>query len=172
MLRVKVFSARQYDEDSLSAAKERSDSGVEWEFESRSLSSETADLARGFEAICLFVNDTLPAEVARSLHGAGLRLVLLRCSGFDGVDAAACAELGVRVMRVPSYSPHAVAEFAAASLLSLVRRLPRAVARVREQNFALDGLLGFTLHGKTIGVIGTGAIGQVTVGENTCGIRS
>ena len=164
MLRVKVFSARPHDEEFLSAAaRERLECGVEWAFEPRALSGETLELARGFEAVCLFVNDTLDAAAAETLHGEGLRLVLLRCAGFDGVDAVACGRLGLRVLRVPSYSPPAVAEFAVATLLALVRRLPRAAARVREQNFALEGLLGWTLHGKTVGVVGTGAIGQCFV---------
>jgi D-lactate dehydrogenase len=169
MLRVKVFSARQYDRNFLSGAvKEHKECGVEWDFEERALSAETAETAKGFEGVCLFVNDTLTGETARAMYGEGLRLVLLRCAGFDGVDTKTCAELGVRVMRVPSYSPPAVAEFAVASLLSFVRHLPRAVARAREQNFALDGLLGFTLHGKTVGVIGTGGIGQVSHSSCAC----
>lgn len=111
--------------------------------------------------MCPFVNDTVDAAVLERLADGGTRLIALRSAGFNHVDLAAAARLGVTVVRVPAYSPHAVAEHAVALILALNRRLPRAVARTREGDFSLNGLLGFDLHGKTVGVIGTGIIGSV-----------
>ncbi len=159
MLKIKTFSARSYDEQFLSAAAQEA-GGVQFDFTSAALSSATLEAARGFEGLCLFVNDALTSGDVASLHKDGLRLVLLRCAGSDGVDVAACAAAGVRVLRVPTYSPEAVAEFAMASLLTLVRKTHRANNRVRVHNFALEGLMGFNIRGKSIGLIGTGAIGQ------------
>ncbi|HSC34151.1 MAG TPA: 2-hydroxyacid dehydrogenase, partial [Thermodesulfobacteriota bacterium] len=109
--------------------------------------------------VCVFVNDTLNPEVLKYLSEHGTRLVALRCAGFNNVDLFAAAELGITVVRVPSYSPEAVAEHTVALVLSLNRKVHRAYARVREGNFSLEGLLGFNLHDKTIGIIGTGKIG-------------
>lgn len=139
------------------------DSGLEWEFLEASLDKTTARLAHGAKAICLFVNDRLEAETLRDLHAHGLRWVALRCAGFNNVDLAVCQELGIGVARVPAYSPHAVAEHTLALLMTLNRRLHKAYNRVREGNFALSGLMGFDLHGKTVGVIGTGKIGGIVV---------
>ncbi len=113
------------------------------------------------DAVCAFVNDRLDAEVLRALQGRGVRLVVLRSAGFNHVDLAAAAALGIAVGRVPAYSPHAVAEHAVALVLALNRKIHKAYARVREGNFALDGLLGFDLAGRTVGVVGTGQIGTV-----------
>lgn len=121
------------------------------------------ELAAGFEAVCPFVNDRLDAEVVARLAALGVRLVLLRCAGYNGVDLAACAQHGIRVARVPAYSPHAVAEHAFALLLAVNRRIHKAYVRVREIDFSLDGLVGFDLHGKTFGVIGTGRIGEAAI---------
>ncbi len=123
------------------------------------LTEQTAALARGHEAVCAFVGDVLSSGVLRLLKDAGVRAVLLRSAGFNHVDLPAAAELGLVVLRVPAYSPHAIAEHAFALLLALVRRIPRAHARVHDGNFSLDGLVGFDLHGKTFGVVGTGKIG-------------
>jgi D-lactate dehydrogenase len=109
----------------------------------------------------VFVNDSVDRQVLRTLAAGGTRLVALRCAGFNNVDVAAAAEFGVTVLRVPAYSPYAVAEHTIALLLALNRKLHRAVTRVREQNFSLNGLLGFDLHGKTVGIVGTGRIGSV-----------
>jgi D-lactate dehydrogenase len=124
------------------------------------LSSETCALAAGAEAVCVFVGDRVDAAVLQSIQRTGTRALLLRSAGFDHVDLIAAAQLDIPVLRVPAYSPHAVAEHAFALLLGLVRRIPRAHARVRDGNFSLDGLVGFELSGRTFGVIGTGRIGQ------------
>ena len=152
-----VFSAKPYDREYLSAAAgEHSLSFVE-----ARLDSTTAQLGEGGDAVCAFVNDHLDKAVLHRLADAGVRLVLLRCAGFNNVDVAAAADAGIAVARVPAYSPHAVAEHTVGLILALNRKLHRAYNRVREGNFSLDGLLGFDLHGKTVGVIGTGAIGAV-----------
>jgi D-lactate dehydrogenase len=126
------------------------------------LSSETASSAQGADAVCVFVNDRLDRECLTKLAGLGVRLVALRCAGFNNVDRAAAVELGITVVRVPAYSPHAVAEHTVALLMALNRKIHRAYNRVREQNFSLSGLVGFDLHGKTVGIIGTGKIGRIT----------
>lgn len=126
------------------------------------LTVETASSARGADAVCVFVNDRLDRECLTKLAGLGVKLVALRCAGFNNVNLVAAGELGMTVVRVPAYSPHAVAEHAVALLLALNRKIHRAYNRVREQNFSLSGLVGFDLHGKTVGIIGTGRIGRVT----------
>jgi D-lactate dehydrogenase len=113
--------------------------------------------------VSAFVNDRLDAAVLQALAAGGTRLIALRCAGFNHVDLPAAADAGIRVVRVPAYSPYAVAEHTLALILALNRQLPRAVTRVRDGNFALDGLVGFDLHGKTVGVVGTGKIGEVVV---------
>ena len=115
----------------------------------------------GAQAVCVFVNDRLDAPCLEQLHQAGVRLVALRCAGFNNVDLAAAQALGLVITRVPAYSPHAVAEHAIALLLALNRKLHRAYNRVREHNFSLSGLVGFDVHGKTVGVVGTGKIGKI-----------
>ncbi|QTN34396.1 2-hydroxyacid dehydrogenase [Akkermansiaceae bacterium] len=126
------------------------------------LSGETASSAAGAQAVCVFVNDIVNRRCLELLSAGGVGLVALRCAGFNNVDLAAADELGVTVIRVPSYSPHAVAEHTVALLLALNRKIHRAYNRVREQNFSLSGLVGFDLHGKTVGIIGTGKIGRIT----------
>lgn len=127
------------------------------------LDETTASLARGCDAVCAFVNDTLDAPVLAALASAELRVVVLRCAGFNNVDLAAAHRLGFIVARVPAYSPHAVAEHTVALVLALNRNIHRAYNRVREGNFALDGLLGFDLHARSVGVVGTGKIGVEVV---------
>jgi D-lactate dehydrogenase len=124
------------------------------------LTPETAPLARGTPAVCSFVNDKLNQAALQILREGGTRLVALRCAGFNHVDLSAAAQLGIRVVRVPEYSPYAVAEHAVALVLTLNRKIHRAHARVREWNFSLEGLVGFDLHGKTVGLVGTGRIGR------------
>jgi len=154
---VAAFSAKPYDCEFLTRAS--AGTGIAWRwFESR-LDAETARLAEGAAAVNCFVNDDLSATVLERLHGLGTRLVTLRCAGFNQVDLPAAARLGIPVVRVPEYSPHAVAEHAVGLVLMLDRRLHKAFNRVREGNFSLDGLLGFDLHGRTVGVVGTGRIG-------------
>jgi D-lactate dehydrogenase len=158
-MRIAVFSTKPYDRQALDAANERHHHELVF-FEPR-LTAATAPLAHGFEAVCPFVNDELSADVVAALADGGVRLLTLRSAGFNHVDLRAAARRGIVVARVPAYSPHAVAEHAVGLVLTLNRRLHRAYARVREGNFALDGLLGFDLHGKTVGVVGTGKIGTV-----------
>nr|MDT0660618.1 2-hydroxyacid dehydrogenase [Micromonospora sp. DSM 115978] len=160
-MRVTVFSAKPYDEKFLRAANEQA--GHELVFLEPRLSPATAPLAAGSPAVCAFVNDDLGAEVLTALAGAGVKLVALRSAGFNHVDLATAGKLGITVARVPGYSPHAVAEHCVGLILALNRRIHRAYNRVREHNFALTGLLGFDLHGKTVGVVGTGKIGVCLV---------
>lgn len=124
------------------------------------LNAQTAALAAGFDVACSFVNDDVNRAALVTLRDRGVRLVALRSAGFNHVDLDAAAEIGVAVVRVPEYSPHAVAEHAITLVLALNRKIHRAYARVREGNFALDGLLGFDLYGKTVGLVGTGRIGR------------
>ncbi|MEW6145614.1 MAG: 2-hydroxyacid dehydrogenase [Thermodesulfobacteriota bacterium] len=156
-MKIAVFSTKSYDREFLKAANARF--GHELVFFEPHLMYETCSLASGFGGVCVFVNDTLNADVLKSLREHGTRLVALRCAGFNNVDLFAAAESGITVVRVPSYSPEAVAEHTVALILSLNRKVHRAYARVREGNFSLEGLLGFNLHDKTFGIIGTGKIG-------------
>ena len=160
-MKVPCFSAQPYDKEFLLAASR--DTTIEWEFLEANLDHSTARLAYGAKALCVFVNDRLEADTLRELYQHGLRGIALRCAGFNNVDIPVCQELGIQVARVPAYSPHAVAEHTLALLLTLNRRLHKAYNRVREGNFALGGLMGFDLHGKTVGVIGTGKIGSLVV---------
>jgi D-lactate dehydrogenase len=162
---VAVFSTKRHDEQSLTAAAHASDSDEKLHlrfFEAR-LGPQTAALAAGHEAVCVFVNDDLSADVVRDLAASGVRYAALRSAGYNHVDLEAAAEVGMRVARVPAYSPYAVAEHALGLILTLNRHIHRAYNRVREGNFSLDGLMGFDLHGKTVGIIGTGTIGTVFV---------
>lgn len=158
-MRIAVFSSKPYDRAFLTRANESA--GHELVFIESRLSEETRRLAVGFEGVCVFVNDELGGDLVRALQADGLRLVALRAAGFNNVDVAAAAECGVAVARVPAYSPHAVAEHTLALILTLNRKTHRAYNRVREGNFALEGLLGFDLQGKTAGVVGAGAIGRI-----------
>ena len=156
---VAVFSTKGYDERYLTRANQGHDHRLTF-FEPR-LVHDTVALAAGHDAVCAFVNDQLSGEVLRALHEQGTELIALRSAGFNHVDLEVADELDMTVVRVPAYSHHAVAEHALALILGLNRKLYRAYNRVREGNFALDGLLGFDLHGKTVGVIGTGKIGTI-----------
>jgi D-lactate dehydrogenase len=159
-VRVAVFDTHGYDRAALEAANARFGFALEF-FEPR-LTHRTAALAAGFDVVCSFVNDRLDADALAVLAGGGVRLVALRCAGFNHVDLAAAERLGLPVVRVPEYSPHAVAEHAVGLVLALNRKIHRAYNRVREANFALDGLVGVDLHGKTFAAVGTGRIGAVT----------
>ncbi len=155
---VAAFSTKPYDREFLERAAH--DTGIEWRwFESR-LDADTVRLAEGATAVNCFVNDDLGPNVLERLHASGVRLVTLRCAGFNQVDLPTATRLGLPVVRVPEYSPHAVAEHAMGLVLMLDRKLHKAYNRVREGNFSLDGLLGFDLHGRTVGVVGTGKIGR------------
>ncbi len=161
-MKVAVFSTKPYDRTFFTAANQSSHH--ELVFFQPHLSMETVSLAAGFEAVCVFVNDTVSAEVLGALKNLGVRLVALRCAGFNNVDLETARTLGITVVRVPAYSPYAVAEHTVGLMMALNRKLHRAYNRIREGNFALDGLMGFDMHGKTVGIIGTGKIGRVTAG--------
>ncbi|KAI1276427.1 hypothetical protein F5Y07DRAFT_135974 [Xylaria sp. FL0933] len=161
-MKLAVFSAKPYDKVFLNRAAEVDPdvgSKVELIFHDFSLNLETVSLAQGAGAVCVFVNDTLTKDVLEALHALGVRAVLLRCAGYNNVDLQAASGLGLLVANVPAYSPEAVAEFAVALVQTLNRNTHRAYNRVCEGNFALDGLLGRTLYGKTVGIVGTGKIG-------------
>lgn len=156
-MRILLFSSQHYDQESFLRAA--TDSDLELHFQAARLTLDTAALAAGFEVVCAFINDELDAPVLERLAAGGTRLVALRSAGYNHVDLAAAQRLDLAVVRVPAYSPHAVAEHAVALILALNRRLHRAYNRTREGDFTLHGLTGFDLHGKTVGVIGTGQIG-------------
>ncbi|KAH0578481.1 hypothetical protein H2248_003627 [Termitomyces sp. 'cryptogamus'] len=160
-MKVAVFGTRKYDLDSLSAAVNAT-TGIELKFIDPSLDMTTSLLAEGYEAISIFVNDTCNDDVLQELHKRGVKYIALRCAGYNNVDLSAAAKLGIKVTRVPSYAPEAVAEFAVGMIMTVVRKYHKSFLRVREGNFLLDGLMGFSLAGKTVGLIGTGKIGLIT----------
>ena len=156
-MRVAVFDTRRHDRASLDEANTTHGHTLSY-FEPR-LMLQTASLARGFDAVCSFVNDRVDRATIEVLAAGGVRLIALRSAGYNHVDLEAAAQRGIPVVRVPEYSPHAVAEHAVALVLTLDRKIHRAYARVREGNFSVDGLLGFDLYGKTVGLVGVGRIG-------------
>jgi D-lactate dehydrogenase len=158
-MRIAVFSTKPYDRTFLVEAATAA--GHQLEFLEPRLDRSTARLADGFPAVCVFVNDTLDAEVLQRLAAGGTRIVALRAAGFNNVDLEAAERLGLAVVRVPAYSPHAVAEFTIGLLLALDRHIPRAWVRVRDNNFALEGLIGHDIRDKTVGIVGTGRIGAL-----------
>ncbi|MEF1173763.1 2-hydroxyacid dehydrogenase [Vibrio sinaloensis] len=157
MLNIAFFSTKNYDEKSFNQAKRHSD--VEFHFHDFRLNEKTAQMAAGCEVVCAFVNDNLSRPVLEKLATIGVKMIAMRCAGFDKVDLEAAKELGLQVVRVPAYSPEAVAEHTVGMMMCLNRRLHKAYQRTRDANFSLDGLVGFNFHGKTIGVIGSGKIG-------------
>ena len=161
-MKIAMFSTKGYDRTYFERANRRH--GHEITFLEPRLLPETAPLAAGHGAVCAFVNDVLSADTLRRLRDHGVTLLALRSAGFNHVDLDAADELGFTIARVPAYSPHAVAEHAVALVLGLNRKVFRAYNRVRDGNFSLEGLLGFDLHGRTVGVIGTGRIGQIFAG--------
>ncbi|MBJ7549299.1 2-hydroxyacid dehydrogenase [Marinomonas ostreistagni] len=158
-MKVAVFSCKPYDKRTLEAATQNSSDVELFFFESR-LSSETVSLANGFDAISCFVNDDLSRDILEQLSTFGIKAVALRCAGYNNVDLYCAKALAIPVFHVPDYSPTSVAEHAVALILTLNRKIHRAYHRVKEGNFALEGLMGFNLEGKTVGCIGTGRIGQ------------
>ncbi len=159
-MRLAIFSSKPYDHRFLEGANARHKHQLYF-LEPR-LTADTAGLAKGHEGVCAFVNDRLDETVLGLLVQAGVRFVALRSGGYNHVDLAAAARLGLTVVHVPAYSPHAVAEHTVALILALNRHIPSAYNRVREHNFAINGLLGFDLFGKAVAVIGTGKIGVIT----------
>ncbi len=157
-MNVTFFSTQSYDRDYF---ERLNTANHQLRFLETPLNEQTAQLAFGSEAVCIFVNDRCNAGVIKTLKEKGIRLIALRCAGFNNVDLAAAKTHGLKVVRVPAYSPHAVAEHAVALMLTLNRKTHKAFNRVREGNFSLERLTGFDLHGKTVGVVGTGKIGSV-----------
>ena len=157
-MKVAVFSCKPYDKRTLNTYIEKTSLNMTF-FESR-LSMETISLVTGFDAVSCFVNDDVNAEVIQHLKQQGVNLIALRCAGFNNVDLEAAKAQGIKVFHVPDYSPTSVAEHAVALIMTLNRKTHRAYHRVKEGNFALEGLLGFNLEGKTVGCIGTGRIGS------------
>ncbi len=157
--RIAVFDAKTYDRRFLEQAN--ADFQHQLTYFDAQLDASTVVLAAGFPAICVFVNDRLDEAVLTKLAAQGTKIVALRCAGYNNVDLAAARKLGIAVVRVPAYSPHAVAEFTVGLMLALDRHINRAWARVRENNFALEGLIGRNLFGRTVGVVGTGRIGAL-----------
>ncbi|TVQ92303.1 MAG: 2-hydroxyacid dehydrogenase [Bacteroidetes bacterium] len=156
MSKIAFFSTRPYDRKLFENASE----SHTFEFFETRLREQTINLTSGFDGVCVFVNDRISDQVLKGISEQGVKLVALRCAGFNNVDLKAAKKHGVRVMRVPAYSPEAVAEHALALMMTLVRKTHKAYNRVRDGNFSLDKLTGFTIHGKTVGIIGTGQIGQ------------
>ena len=156
-MKVAVFSTKSYDKEHFNQAN--SQYGFDLEFFDVRLEAKTARLAHGFPVVCLFVNDDADREVLTELAANGTRVIALRCAGYNNVDLAAAKELGLKVVRVPAYSPEATAEHAVGMMMCLNRRIHKAYQRTRDANFSLEGLVGFNMHGKTVGVIGTGKIG-------------
>jgi len=158
-MKIAVFSSKSYDRQFLSEANKKY--GHELVFFEPHLNSQTGQLAANFQTVCVFVNDILDRETLTSVAAQGVKLIALRCAGFNNVDLAAAKEFGLTVVRVPAYSPHGVAEHAVTLMLALNRKICRAYNRIHDGNFSIEGLLGFELFGKTFGVMGTGKIGFI-----------
>jgi len=163
VLKVAFFGTKDYDRlffSELSKDKGEGTYNTDIRYFTSRLTPETAHLANGFDAVCIFVNDEAPREVIETLHNGGVKLILLRCAGFNNVDLKAAEEYGITVLRVPAYSPYAVAEHAMTIIQAANRRIHKAYFKVKDNNFALSGLLGLDLHNKVAGIVGTGRIGQ------------
>ncbi len=159
MIKAAMFDTKPYDKDSFAA---QNDKEIKITYFDTKLNESTVELAKGFDCVIVFVNDVLSSEVIDRLCEYGVKLIALRCAGFNNVDIKR-AYKKIHVVRVPAYSPQAVAEHAMAMLLTSVRRIHKAYNRTREFNFSINGLVGFNLHGKTVGVIGTGKIGKAFI---------
>lgn len=161
-MKIAVFSSKRYERQFLEANLAITDiPGLKMEYLLPRLDSSTAMMAAGADAVCAFVNDNVDARTIETLATNGTKCILLRCAGFNQVDLEAAGKHDVTVLRVPAYSPYAVAEFAVALMLTVVRKTHKAYNRTKESNFALTGLMGFDLHGKTVGICGTGKIGRL-----------
>lgn len=158
-MRIAFFDSHAFDRECFDAANR--EHGLSITYLEPRLISRTAPLANGFPVVCSFANDSVDAEALRVLKNGGVRLIALRSAGYNHVDLASARELGIRIVRVPAYSPHSIAEHAVCLILALNRKVHRSYLRVREGNFSLAGLVGFDLFGKTVGVVGTGRIGTV-----------
>lgn len=162
-MKVAVFSSKPYDRLFLEKANQTigGKHRHELSFFQPCLDAQTSALAQGFDAVCAFVNDVLDRPTLEGLHQQGVELIAMRCAGYNNIDLKAAQELGLTIVRVPAYSPYAVAEHAIALILTLNRKIHKSYNRVREGNFALDGLLGFDLHNRVVGIVGTGKIGRI-----------
>ncbi|OQV10384.1 D-isomer specific 2-hydroxyacid dehydrogenase, catalytic domain-containing protein [Cladophialophora immunda] len=156
-----VYSTHHYDQAALESANQHGGFNFELTFHDTTLTEATAVLATGFDAVCVFVNDQVDARALKVLAKGGVKVVVLRCAGYNNVDTKAATSFGITVLRVPAYSPYSVAEFTVGLLLALDRKICRAWLRIRLDNFSLDGLLGRDLHGKVVGILGTGRIGSL-----------
>ncbi|XOV77904.1 MAG: 2-hydroxyacid dehydrogenase [Aestuariibacter sp.] len=157
-IKVAMFSAKTYDQEFFA---QYCSQHCQIDYFESSLNEQTVSLATGYDTVCVFVNDDITVAVIKNLHELKVSHIALRCAGFNNVDIEAAKSYGIRVSRVPAYSPEAVAEHTLALMLALGRKLHKAYNRVKEANFSLTGLLGFTFHGKTAGIVGTGKIGSV-----------
>jgi len=163
ILKIAFFGTKDYDRtffDQLSEDVGDSTYNCDIHYFTARLTEETTSLARGYDAVCIFVNDECNAKIVRNLKDLGIRLILLRCAGFNNVDLKAAKECGITVLRVPAYSPYAVAEHAMALIQAANRRIHKAYNKVRDNNFSLSGLMGLDLHNKVAGIMGTGKIGE------------
>ncbi len=156
-MHIAVFNTKPYDKEFLTQANHKH--GYKLTFFDVHLNHQTCSLAQGYDVVCSFVNDKLTKGILNSLSKSGVKLIALRCAGFNQVDIKTALELGITIARVPAYSPHGVAEHAVALMLALNRKIYRAYNRVRDGNFSLDGMMGFNMNEKTVGIIGTGKIG-------------
>lgn len=161
IMKVTFFGVQPYDKLSFNTMNEGF--GFDIEYHNSQLNAKTVSLAQGSDAICIFVNDVADEETIKRLNDAGVKLIALRCAGFNNVDLNAAKKYDIPVVRVPAYSPHAVAEHAVALMLALNRKIHRAYWRTRDGDFSLHGLLGFDMFGKTAGIIGTGKIAKVLI---------
>ena len=160
-MKITLFGTQPYDRESFDRIRDTY--GFDICYHRSHLNANNVALAQGSDAVCIFVNDTADAGTIRQLAGMGVKLIALRCAGFNNVDLNAAARYGIPVVRVPAYSPHAVAEHAVALMLALNRKIHRAYWRTRDGNFSLHGLMGFDMHGKTAGIIGTGQIAKILI---------
>ncbi|MBQ9283395.1 MAG: 2-hydroxyacid dehydrogenase [Treponema sp.] len=161
-MKIAFFDTHSYDKNSFELSN--GEFGYEIDFRDYKLNENTALTAKGFDAVCVFVNDIVNAAVISILKDCGVKLIALRCAGFNNVDLKAAKEAGIKVVRVPAYSPYAVAEHGLALLMSLTRHIPQAYLRTKTANFSIEGLTGRDLHGLTAGILGTGKIGQIMAG--------
>lgn len=162
-LKVAVFDARSYEEDRFREASGKAGDKCAFTFLHTRLNRNTAHACEGYRVVCVFVQDNVDADTIRILAENGVRMIALRCAGFNNVDLPTCKEYGIEVARVPAYSPYAVAEHAVGLMMMLNRKLHMAAERVRNGNFTIEGLVGFDMHGKTVGILGTGKIGRCTI---------
>ncbi len=169
MIRIAFFGTKRYDQEVFDLVNQSLNPmginrfGFELKYYKAHPTLDNLLLVQGATAVCVFVNDPLTADIIAEMGRLGIKLIALRCAGFNNVDIAAAHQAGIRVVRVPAYSPHAIAEFTLGLILAVNRHLPRASARTRDGNFSLQGLLGFDLYGKTIGIVGTGKIAKVLI---------